>query len=214
MKTFYFVRHGESEANVTDVHYDPEGPLTERGRRQAVFLGKRFQTIPVDVILASHYERAQETAQIIAAEINKPIETIELLGEARVPSEIRGKLPTDPVRIKWEKAKQEHFFNETWQHAGAENFVDLKKRALELLKLLERRPEKNVLSIIHGWFFRIVIGAMLNGENMTGKETSRLWKFLKTKNTGLTICEYDPGNINQGWCMTTWMDHAHLGEVD
>jgi hypothetical protein len=58
------------------------------------------------------------------------------------------------------------------------------------------------------------MGVMLHGENLTGEEAHRLWKFLSTRNTGITKCEYDKNNINQGWRLITWMDHAHLGNID
>jgi broad specificity phosphatase PhoE len=213
MKTFYFVRHGESEGNVSDIHHDPLGKLTERGRQQAQFLGKRFQTIPIDIILASHYERAQETAEIIAKSVNKLIETIELLGEKRMPSIMKGKHVDHPDRLRLPFIDSRHF-NENYQHTDEETYTEIKKRAVELLSYLTTRKEGSLLLVTHGWFLRIVMGVMLHGENLTGEEAHRLWKFLSTRNTGITKCEYDKNNINQGWRLITWMDHAHLGNID
>ena len=81
-KHLWFVRHGESLANVvrnaawgTDAHEveltdrDVDVPLSPRGERQAVALGRWFAERPESerptVVLSSPYERAHRTAQLI-----------------------------------------------------------------------------------------------------------------------------------------------------
>lgn len=62
------VRHGESEANVTDfVNDDPHHivNLTERGKAQAAAAAERLRTAPLTQAFVSEFPRAQQTARII-----------------------------------------------------------------------------------------------------------------------------------------------------
>ena len=69
----YFVRHGESEANVRKVFAGQrdDSVLTDKGRAQARETARalREEGIQVDRIVASSLQRAFETARIIAEEI-------------------------------------------------------------------------------------------------------------------------------------------------
>jgi broad specificity phosphatase PhoE len=82
-------RHGESIGNVAwraaetndleeiDIGLrDPDVPLSETGRRQAVALGRRLAALPADerptAVISSPYVRAAETARIALAEIAGP----------------------------------------------------------------------------------------------------------------------------------------------
>jgi len=71
MKTIYFVRHGESRANVEQVfagsRYDV--PLTAVGLRQATATGVLLRNKPIDIIVSSPLRRAKQTAERIATEI-------------------------------------------------------------------------------------------------------------------------------------------------
>ncbi len=81
---FYFIRHGQSQANADGV---PAGtidtPLTEQGRREASTLRPIVEALPVkpSVIITSHLQRARETASIINLNMKLPTEQEPLLGE-------------------------------------------------------------------------------------------------------------------------------------
>jgi len=70
MSTIYFVRHGESQANVDGLFVGPHfpSPLTANGREQARLAGEqiRAEGLAIDRIVASPLERAKDTAVIIA----------------------------------------------------------------------------------------------------------------------------------------------------
>ena len=63
MKTVYFVRHGSTEGNEQGAYQHLYTPLSELGRRQAAFVARRFERIPVDIVIASDMERAAETGR-------------------------------------------------------------------------------------------------------------------------------------------------------
>ena len=70
MKRLYFVRHGQSEMNVSG-HYagSYNTPLTAEGRKQAHEAGKQAKNLGIDYIVCSPLSRAHDTAKIIAKEI-------------------------------------------------------------------------------------------------------------------------------------------------
>lgn len=94
-------RHAESEANASGRwHGITDGPLTERGRRQAADLGHHHRG--VTRIYASPLERARATAEAFASIRGLPVETlIELIEvdfgswEGLTPHEIAERHPED-----------------------------------------------------------------------------------------------------------------------
>jgi broad specificity phosphatase PhoE len=67
MKRLLLVRHGETQWNkeerfigISDI------PLNQEGRDQAVALAERLRDEPIEVIYSSEFQRALETAQVIA----------------------------------------------------------------------------------------------------------------------------------------------------
>jgi broad specificity phosphatase PhoE len=68
MKTIYFIRHTQSEANLKDILASRQDfPLTEKGRQEAVAIASEFKDIAqLDRIFCSPLIRAQQTAQPIA----------------------------------------------------------------------------------------------------------------------------------------------------
>jgi broad specificity phosphatase PhoE len=77
MTRVYLVRHADVE-NPRRVLYGhlPGFPLSERGRAQAIELGKRLGDRGVARILHSPLERAAETARLIAEQLPEPVPLI------------------------------------------------------------------------------------------------------------------------------------------
>jgi broad specificity phosphatase PhoE len=68
MKTIYFVRHGESEANAAGITAGGglNVGLTEHGRQQAQKVGDALKNKEIELIVSSPMKRAYDTAVIIA----------------------------------------------------------------------------------------------------------------------------------------------------
>jgi probable phosphoglycerate mutase len=86
MEKFYFVRHGETEANLTRMAagcgWDVE--LNETGQAQAKALAESerlAQCKDVTTIYVSPLARARQTAEVINTTLQKPIEVIDALKE-------------------------------------------------------------------------------------------------------------------------------------
>jgi broad specificity phosphatase PhoE len=75
-RSFYFLRHGETEWN-KEVRFQgsEDVPLNETGREQARLAALKLKDQPIDRIVASPLLRVYETAEIINEFLKKPIET-------------------------------------------------------------------------------------------------------------------------------------------
>jgi uncharacterized phosphatase len=80
---FYFVRHGQSEANAARLIADDTPKLTELGRQQAVETAKKLADKNISKILCSPLVRAKETAEIIATELGMNESDIKVLLDLR-----------------------------------------------------------------------------------------------------------------------------------
>ena len=79
----YFVRHGESEANTTGLFSNrpPGAALTAAGREQAESLAVRLHDAGITQIYSSPLLRARQTAEILSAALNAPVEVTDALRE-------------------------------------------------------------------------------------------------------------------------------------
>ncbi len=210
MKKIYFVRHGESEGNVGSIRQDNKTVLTEKGRLQAKTVAKRCAELPIEVIICSTLQRAEQTAEEILKETHKPIEYSALFIERQRPSEVIGKPKDDPKSIKAEEAVIKNFHLPGFRYSDEENFDDLKERARKALKYLAERPEENILVVTHGFFMRIIMAYVLFGDKLTGEECNKCIRVFHMENTALTELCYDDKKESSPWWLWTWNDHAHL----
>lgn len=210
MKTVYFVRHGESEGNAGDRWQDGQAVLTPNGREQAALAANSFMSRPVDVIISSTMKRAMQTANIIADRIKKTIETSDLFSERRRPTEQLGVKKNDPKAKRAGREIIENFDEPGFRFSDEENFDDLKQRAKKLLQFLEKRKEKNILVITHGFFMRIIMGYIAMGDSLNGEEAQQFIRTFHMANTGITTISRNEGDNNSTWDLQTWNDHSHL----
>jgi probable phosphoglycerate mutase len=149
--TFYFVRHGESEANRDRVFSGrKDSPLTERGRQQAVALADALEDVGFDRIVATPLSRSLDTALVIARRRKMPVDVVDELIEIDVGDrtgksfdEVRG-LPAwkDDGFVAW---------------PGGESLEQVLERALRAMRRLHREdPGGTVLVIGHGGVTRIL----------------------------------------------------------
>ena len=125
-KLIYFVRHGESEQNAENIRQGPEGLLTEMGIAQAVATAKRFpkEKGKPQVIISSPYERTKETANIVAKELNLPIEYCDLLVERKNPSEIVGHKGDEKDVKKIVDTIDKSYHDDSMRYSDEENFIE------------------------------------------------------------------------------------------
>lgn len=204
----YFVRHGESTFNALGLHQHSHVSLSEAGKKQADFVAKRFEKIPVDFIIASPFVRARQTAEIINAVVKKEIAYSELLAEIKRPTVVERKSVTDPSALEVKDAILTHYHEEAWHHSDEENFYDLHKRALLFITHIEGLPQESILVVTHGIILKMIIASMFFKKRLTSNAFLSFEGFFRTKNAGITVCEKENGS---GWRLLAWNDSSHLG---
>jgi broad specificity phosphatase PhoE len=154
--TFYFVRHGESEANAAHRFSGRmDSPLTEHGRRQAAAVADVLEGIPFDRIIATPLARSLGTALAIARRRKMPVDVERDLIEIDVGDrtgktfdETRG-LPgwRDDGFVAW---------------PGGETLEQVLERALRAMRRIAREtPGGTILVIGHGGVTRILLSHYL-----------------------------------------------------
>ena len=83
MSVFYFVRHGQSEANAAGIIADETPALTMQGVEQARSVGMALQDKGIKAVVCSPYLRARQTAQIIADQLGLTADHIIVINELR-----------------------------------------------------------------------------------------------------------------------------------
>ena len=207
MKTVYFVRHGSTEGNEQGAYQHRHTPLSELGRRQAACVARRFERIPVDIVIASDMARAAQTGRCIAERNTLPMVVEPLFQEILRPAILRGKGRETPEALEMMRFLAENWTNAGVKHSDEENFFDLKTRALKALDYLVERPERTVLVVTHGTFMCMLLCCMMAGKEVGPRLFDHIHHFLVLKNTALSVCEYDNGK----WQLVIWNDYAHLG---
>ncbi|HEU5288970.1 MAG TPA: histidine phosphatase family protein [Candidatus Limnocylindria bacterium] len=156
MTTFFFVRHGESEANASHRFSGrSDSPLTERGRQQAVAVADALAEVPFDRIVATPLSRSLDTALVIARRRRMPVDVEPGLVEIDVGDrtgahfdEVRG-LP------EW---KDDGFVS--WP--GGESLEQVLERGLRAVRRLARETSGGTVLVIgHGGVTRILVSHYL-----------------------------------------------------
>ena len=191
MKKVYFVRHGQSEGNVGLIRQTADAPLTPKGEEQARFIAKRFSNLKIDRAFVSTMKRAQQTASVLLEGKNFFVESSDLYVERRRPSEVLGKPKDLPESLQINKEIWENFHKVGYRYSDEENFEDLKERALQILKRLEKCEQENILVVTHGLILRIVAAVMVHGRGLTGQQCKDFIDTFHHENTGITVLGYD-----------------------
>lgn len=143
MKLF-FVRHGESVANVNNIVSPLDTPLTDRGKEQSKATGYNLIDKKVTKIVCSPLLRTRQTAEIIAGILGistKNIDIIDELQERRL-GELEG-LP---------RQHEVEFFYESDTDNDLESrksLIDRMSQALAKIKLISEETKGNVVIVGH-----------------------------------------------------------------
>jgi len=159
----YFVRHGESEANLQHVISNYASPfgLTERGRQQVQVLADRLKDTPIATMYSSPVLRAMDTADILYQALGLPYRVTEALREYNC-----GILEGQSDEESWRLHRQ-YYEDWTLRHdylskpEGGENFMDIQKRFLPFIESLKRDEDEHILLVGHGGLFHLMLPLVL-----------------------------------------------------
>ena len=214
--TLYFVRHGESVANLSDrdgtKRPEDADRLSDYGWEQARALGRRLEGSGLELIVASTMGRAQETAHGISEVLALPVETDPDLFEVRQSDAFYAASPDygETATLNWMPGAEPGF-----AEPGAESFDDIVGRVHRVQeRLAERAAERRVLAVSHHGFLHFFLGVSLFGDGFSPRHVPGLYQAGHA-NTGITIFERRDRRVMDGmdfpgWVLTTWNDQAHL----
>ncbi len=161
----YFVRHGESEANVRHVISNRESPfcLTPLGRQQAQALAENLKDSPITSIYSSPVRRARETAEILAALFHLPYQVTEALREYDCGI-LEDKSDEESWRLHREIA-EDWMLNRNYlrRPEGGECFLDIQNRFVPFIEgLTQNDSEARILLVGHGGLFLMMLPLVLS----------------------------------------------------
>ncbi|MEI8249061.1 MAG: histidine phosphatase family protein [Candidatus Taylorbacteria bacterium] len=144
----YFIRHGESEANLkhTFAGQKDDSILTEKGRKQALDEGNKIKElgINIDTIVSSPLKRALSTAHIVAEAIGH---SKEIIVDPRITEYDMGDLTGTPT-----------FEITSRQMATGKNAEDTKLFLNRVKSFLDEysKKDENILMVCHAGVGRII----------------------------------------------------------
>lgn len=169
---FYFVRHGESEANIHHVISNRESHfhLTPRGQEQATALAEKLSDTPIHAMFSSPVLRALQTADILSAAFAIPYQVTEALREYDC-----GILEEKGDEESWRYHRK---YFEDWvlrreytsRPEGGECFLDIQNRFIPFIETLTRagsQADENLLLVGHGGLFLLMLPLVLANINHT-----------------------------------------------
>jgi len=164
LKSFYFIRHGETDWNKnTLLQGKTDIPLNEAGINQAHIAKEVLKDIEVDHIYTSPLTRAHHTASIINEELQKPLIKHhgliergygELEGYSREEfAKIYGTLPYQLLDKNIPPSSQ------------IEKLIEFEKRIISTFSEILKNTPKTPLIVAHGGVF-IVLVKLVSGINL------------------------------------------------
>ena len=204
----YFIRHGESEANIRMIRQGPDEPLSSLGILQAKALAERVASIPAEVIFSSHYRRARETAEYIQDALGKSATPTPLFSEFKQPSELVGLPIHGEESERAKELKHIHEHQPEWHLSDEENFYDAKTRTLEALQFLEELPFAHMIVVTHSHLMLYIAAAILLPDTISPAAQREFMGSMTIANTGISECEFL--GKEKGWRLISWNDNAHL----
>ncbi|HEX5415984.1 MAG TPA: histidine phosphatase family protein [Chloroflexota bacterium] len=160
----YFVRHGESEANVLREisNRGRKHPLTTLGRSQAEALGRELHGERFARIYASPLLRAVETAEILSQHLAAPVCITPALSEGDL-GVLEGRSDVDAWRLVDELIEEWYTHGRLEKRVeGGESLHDIRARFVPFVESLLAAPaDENLLLVGHGGTYVAMLPVIL-----------------------------------------------------
>lgn len=193
--TIYFVRHGQSVANLRQrVAGTFDLGLSREGRLQAKALAKHFKKIHLDAVYSSHLPRAEATAMFTAKQKGLPLHIEPRVMEFNFGDLFEGVKNMDAFNKDKERfskyLSKTEFVNCEFPNGG-ENPTVCAQRVVEGIKSIARKNVgKSVLVVGHSVALMCFIMYVKNGYSLKGATRDVL-----LPNASITTLEIENDNI-------------------
>lgn len=205
------VRHGEATTNVLPQYQTPDDPLTLKGREQAKLVAKRIaQQNTYDIIVASPFKRALQTAFIISRETRLPVVRTTMLTEKNCATDYEGLPHNHPVAQAIHDVIAKHRDIPNWHYSDEENDWDVLRRAVDTAQFIKKMKHINILIVSHNYFIKALMGVLTYGDSFSVYDLRKLDEGPLIHNTG--IVQFTRSGKN--YKLAAYDDYAHLQQND
>jgi len=199
MKTIWFIRHGESEANAGLPTDDPRTiSLTAKGREQAEALTAVIDKQP-DLFIISPYIRTRQTAKPLLKKFPTvpteiwPLYEFDFLSPALCINTTVGE------RRPWVQAFWERCDADYMHGTDAESFTAFKNRVIGSIKKLESISFDFIIVFAHGHVMRAIWQYLITGNTIINDASMKYFRdtmaLLPVPNTAIFKAQHD----GSGW---------------
>ncbi len=201
---FIFVRHGETDWNVT-LQYQGFAPipLNDRGRMQAARVAERLRAQSISALYASDLPRAWETAGVLGEAIGVPPVAVPDLREIDVgqwegltPEDLHERFPAHMAAYERDPANTVRL--------GGESYTQLQQRAVRAFRWMEAQHHAGdtIVAVSHGGTIRAIVCDVIGLEL---RYFGRMW----LDNGGLCVLQ----RRKEHWRLLRLNDAAHLEDL-
>ncbi len=185
MKTIYFIRHAQSEANLQDILASRlDFPLTEKGQRDAEAIASEFKKIAtLDRMVCSPLIRAQQTARPIADAFGLKVEIDERITEQQL-----GVFAGMTYAELDERPEYMHERSKRWKwepEGGGESYEMIAQRLEPFFQSLENGEGENILFVTHAVTMRMIKATLEQTLPDYPREIAKNGEIWKTQFTKL-----------------------------
>jgi broad specificity phosphatase PhoE len=162
MKTIYFIRHAQSEANLKDILASRQDyPLTENGQQDAAAIAFEFKQITkLDRIVCSPLLRAQQTAQPVAEAFGLVVET-----DDRITEQELGVFAGMTYAELEDRSDYMHDRTQRWTwvpEGGGESYEMIAQRLAPFFESLATIEGEHILFVTHAVTLRMIRATLEN----------------------------------------------------
>ncbi len=186
MKKLYIVRHGKSEGSANGHVSFPHTPITDKGEKDALRLGKRLanEKTKIDAIFYSPLVRSTQTLEAIKRggfDVTQIYIKPNVLLQEINRKEFEGK----PREIYYAKKEASGLPPADYRCEGGESENDVKNRAKKFLMSIKNNKFDSILIITHGHFIAQFM-SLLGFSNLSRQHGTSL-SLLKIDNNKAKI---------------------------
>lgn len=184
MKTIYFIRHAQSEANLKDILASRQDfSLTAKGRTDAKVIAAELKEIAtLDRIICSPLIRAQQTAEPIARAFGLQVETDERIIEQEL-----GIFAGMTYAELDERPDYMHDRTQRWEwvpEGGGESYEMIAQRLEPFFQTMEPLKGDNILFVTHAVTMRMIKATLEQTIPDYPREIAKNGEIWKTQFTG------------------------------
>lgn len=190
MTTLYFVRHGQSEANVHRVFAGSwDAPLTALGREQAACTAAYLADKPISAVYASDLQRAADTGAAVSSVKAIPLRTTRLLREIRAGAwegKCFNELQKDPAYTVWLRTIG------LARCTDGESVAQLQQRIRTVVEdIVRAHPDEHICIATHATPIRAMEAVWTN------TPLEQMHTIPWVSNASVTIAEYDDDGVGR-----------------